>query len=139
MHRPFVCFSLHAFTLKKHTTQASSVWIKNNYCLLRLSSIPQLLRIYSVQGVMHGGMTLKWPSLVPGFPVPSAHFRMKGGEWKPRRRVLTSKRVDRQILDQEVIINHLGIWDEFQVLRKWVKWAFFVESRNLWFMLIALI
>lgn len=41
----FVCFSLHAFTLKKHTTQASSVWIINNHCLLRLSLIPQLLSI----------------------------------------------------------------------------------------------
>lgn len=57
---------------KKHTTLASSVWIKNNHCLLRLSAISQLLSTYPVQRVMPGGhqndqvrvpgLTSKWES-----------------------------------------------------------------------------
>lgn len=51
----FVCFSPHAFTLKKHTTQASSVWITNNHCLLRLSLIPQLTEYLLCAKIMHWG------------------------------------------------------------------------------------
>lgn len=51
-----------------------------------------------------------FPLLQYLFIVPSTPFRMKGEERKPKKRVLTTpEQADRQILDQEVVINHLGV------------------------------
>lgn len=66
-----------------------------------------------------------WCLLVAPFPIKSA-------EWKPRKSVLTTLEwADWQFLDQEVITNHLGVWDEFKYQGHGIKWAFYRILKSL--------